>query len=62
MHNPDDGIEQMCEAMDGTRPKQLVEKMGIETDEEWKVALGDDKTEKKAPLGNLGQKRKFNAR
>jgi len=58
-----EGIEQMCEAMDTMRPKQLIEKMGIETDEEWKMVLGEDKTEaKKVPLANAGQKRKFNAR
>jgi len=38
-----DGINQMCDSMETVRPKDLMGKMGIELDEEWKVQLGDDK-------------------
>lgn len=38
-----DGINQMCDSMETMRPKDLMEKMGIELDEEWKVQLGDEK-------------------
>jgi len=37
-----DGISTMCESME-KKPKELMEKMGIETDEDWNALLGPDK-------------------